>query len=686
MRILTLSLLLWALPALAEHLPGGNISVRCVSGNQHEVTLKLWRECTGVPMIAQSVSFVSSCGVTFSLNIPLISVANVSPVCEGQADQTTCDGGTLIGIEEYTYRITVFLSPCNFWRIFWNTCCRFPALNLQGSQGIYIEALVNNLGGTCIEYPSFSDNTPPLVCVNQPVSYDPGVVFTQGQQLRFRLIEARRLLNADPQNLDIQSVSYQSPFTGPEPYTGLAIDSLTGQITFTPLGQGYIVCVIAIEVSDANGAWRGTIMRDFPFIAQVCDNAVPDAASGTVTNLAGAGAATGPYEVLACGQVCFDAAITDTDAAQIVSLTSNIADAIPGATFNVVEGNPAVAAICVDASGLAAGQYLFTISALDDACPVRGAQSFSYVLTVAESDVDAGDDASADICPGATLDLSTLVTGDPGGAWSEGPVVSTAGTYTYTVSGICGDDIATFTISEANVADAGADAQVDICQGAQTDLAAFVTGASGGVWSGGSSVVSLGGTYTYTVSNACGSDEAAFTVTVFAPASAGLDNQILVCPQAAPFQMIDSLLGSAEPGGSWTLDGAPVDPVFDPSMGTEGEYTYSVTSPVCGDASALLSINFLDPTDPYCLTLGVTEQWSTMRVHPNPSDGLLLLDLSANSRAEVLDASGRLVHHASPGIGASSVVLPASLTNGSYALRITRPDGSVTVARFELIR
>ena len=182
MRILTLSLLLWALPALAEHLPGGNISVRCVSGNQHEVTLKLWRECTGVPMISQSINFVSSCGVTFALeDIPLISVANVSPICEGQADQTTCDGGTLIGIEEYTYRTNVFLSPCNFWRIYWSTCCRFPALNLQGSQGIYIEALVNNQGGNCIEYPTFSDDVPPLVCVNQPVSYDPGVVFAQGQ-------------------------------------------------------------------------------------------------------------------------------------------------------------------------------------------------------------------------------------------------------------------------------------------------------------------------------------------------------------------------------------------------------------------------------------------------------------------------------------------------------------------------
>jgi hypothetical protein len=36
--------------------------------------------------------------------------------------------------------------------------------------------------------------------------------------------------------------------------------------------------------------------------------------------------------------------------------------------------------------------------------------------------------------------------------------------------------------------------------------------------------------------------------------------------------------------------------------------------------------------------------------------------------------------------GVNTIDLPASLVNGSYAMRITRPDGHMTVARFELIR
>ncbi|MBK8225977.1 MAG: hypothetical protein IPK70_02230 [Flavobacteriales bacterium] len=682
MRILTLSLLLWALPALAEHLPGGNISVRCVSGNQHEVTLKLWRECTGVPMISQSINFVSSCGVTFTLDdIPLISMANVSPICEGQADQTTCDGGNLIGIEEYTYRTNVFLSPCDFWRIYWSTCCRFPALNLQGSQGIYIEALVNNEGGTCIEYPSFSDNTPPLVCVNQPVSYDPGVIFTQGQQLRFRLIEARRLLNADPLNLDIQSVGYQSPFTGPEPYTGLAIDSLTGQITFTALGQGYIVCVIAIEVRDANGVWRGTIMRDFPFIAQVCDNIVPDTASGVATDITGAISATEPYAIIACGAGCFTAAITDADAGQTVSLESNFA--IPGGSIELTPGNPASAAVCLDGSA-PAGNYLFTITATDDACPVIGTQVYTYSIDVL-ANAGAGADATVPLCPGEVIDLDDYVTGEDGGTWSDGPIVSAVGAYTYTVQSACGEDSAVIDVVPGTAPDAGTDAVIGICVNSSVDLSDYVNGADGGVWSDGPEV-SLPGDYTYTVSNGCGSDAAVFSVNLIPAPNAGESNSILACPQQDAFNLLDSLLGTPDPDGSWFFEEQPASGTFDPTMSSEGDYCYIVFHPQCGSDTACVRVNFVDPGDPYCLTLGVAETATNLTLHPNPSHGTLIIGAELPSRAEAIDPSGRLAWSTQLRSGVNTIDLPASLVNGSYALRITRPDGSMTVARFELIR
>ncbi|HRD52847.1 MAG TPA: hypothetical protein PKY96_09380 [Flavobacteriales bacterium] len=685
MRFLTL-LAAMALSSimLAEHLPGGNISVRCVSGNQHEVTLKLWRECTGAAMIGQTINFVNTCGVSFSLNnMPLISVANVSPVCEGQADQTTCDGGPFIGIEEYTYRTTVNLSPCNFWRIYWSTCCRFPALNLQGSQGIYVEALVNNLGGTCNEYPTFSDNTPPLVCVNQPVSYDPGVLFTQGQDLRFRLINARRLLNSDPQNLDIQSVTYQSPFTGPAPYTGLAIDSITGQISFTPLGQGYIVCVIAIEVRDAGGVWRGTIMRDFPFIAQACDNNVPDAASGTIEDVSGEAVATAAYALNACGSACFSIAVADADGAQSVSLTSNIGSAIPGAEFIASPGNPATASICIG-DNVPEGSYLFTVTATDDACPVIGTQVFTYVISVSAS-AEAGADATIPLCPGETIDLTAYVTGDNGGIWSDGPIVSGTGTYTYTITGSCGEDEAVFEVVQGSAPNAGEDAEVEICAGGAVNLSNYLTGDAGGVWSEGPQVGSPG-EYTYTVSTGCGSDEAVFTVVETTPPNAGGDNTILVCPQADAFALIDSLLGTPDADGAWFFEENAVPGTFDPLLDPEGDYCYVVEHPQCGTASACVRIALLPQDDPYCISLGVLETEVPAALHPNPTDGLVFIRATGTGMIEAIDASGRMVWSAPVVAGTSAITLPGSMVNGSYAMRITRTDGTVTVQRFELLR
>ena len=54
MRLTTLLASLTLCTSLfAEHLPGGDITYHCIGNSQYEITLKLWRECSGVPIIAQ---------------------------------------------------------------------------------------------------------------------------------------------------------------------------------------------------------------------------------------------------------------------------------------------------------------------------------------------------------------------------------------------------------------------------------------------------------------------------------------------------------------------------------------------------------------------------------------------------------------------------------------------------------
>ncbi|MCB9182812.1 MAG: hypothetical protein H6591_02765 [Flavobacteriales bacterium] len=552
MRLTTPLFLLLTLTATAEHLPGGSITTRCIGSNQHEVTLQLWRECTGAAMIAQGLTFSNSCGVSFTLNnIPLISVENVSPVCPDQIDQTTCNGGTLIGIELYTYRTTLFLSPCNFWTISWNTCCRQESINLVGSQGVYLETVLNNAGGACNESPVFSDPVPPFVCLGQPVSYDLGVTASADQQLRFRFIDARRYIP------EIVSVDYLAPYTGATPFTGMTIDSLSGNITFTPTLQGYIVAVVEVRYSDSNGNLIGTVMRDFPFVAQSCANQVPDATSGVVENASSSAMVTGDYALSTCGgDLCFDAAITDGDAGQGLTLTSNVDQVLPGASFSVSGTNPATASICWNADGAAPGSYSFTINAVDDACPVVGSQTFTYTVTVNAHEV-----------------------------------------------------------------------------------------------------------------------------------SPGVGNSIVVCPQAGSFALADSLLGSADPGGAWSYEGASVPDLFDPALDPAGDYCYTVTSAACGDLSACITVDLLPLSDPICLAMGLDEQPAAMlRLHPNPSAGQLRVTLPGAARLEVLDGAGRVVWQGQANAGSHAVTLPATMFDGSYALRVSGFDGSIRTERFELLR
>lgn len=689
MRIATLLFACVTLPSFADHLPGGSIITRCISGNQHEVTLQLWRECTGVPMINQSMNFRNQCGVQFTLNnIPLISVENVSPVCPDQIDQTSCNGGPLIGIELYTYRTTLFLSSCNYWTISWYTCCRNASVNLNGSQGIYIETTLNNVGAACNESPIFNDAIPPYVCVGQPVSFDLSVTSTPGQQLFFRFREARRQTSIDP--IVIESVAYLPTYSGDEPFTGMTINSSTGNITFTPTIAGYVVVVVEVEYSDANGTLIGTVMRDFPFVVSACANLVPDATSGTVENLNGSATVTGSYAVATCGGAfCFDAVVVDGDGDQELLLTSIVEQVLPGATVQYSGTNPVTASICWNADGAALGAYVFTINATDNACPLVGSQTYTYTVLVEQADATAGADAEAEICPGESIDLSTLLTGDPGGIWSDGPEVSAAGVYTYSIVTSCGSDEAVFTITESGTADAGQDGAVTICEGEFADLSSLVTGDPGGVWSSGSPLVGLAGTYTYTVSSACNDDEAEFIVDVVTAPNAGLDNTVSICPNDEPFSLLDSLLGTPDEGGIWfnPFDN-PHGPSFNPATDVQGAYCYRVfAAPPCPSAQACLTIGLLPPTNPYCIFLGAESIVRNVRVSPNPSDGMLRIEGFPMTRADVLDATGRLVWTVNGSRHERSMVqLPAGLVNGSYLLRITDSDGLSHLHRFELLR
>ncbi len=444
---LFLSVLASAFTLRADHFAGGTITTRCTGNNFHDVTLQLFRNCSGAALLPQTLYFTNDCGVTFSQTLPEpVSVEDVSPLCADELANSTCNGGSLIGYDLSTFRTSVYLSPCTGWRISWSVCCRNPSLNLLGTPGMYIEATLNNLDGPCFAQPEFVRNSIPLVCIGQPVSYDGSATEPDGHTLRYDLIDARY---AAPEPT---AVLYTGGFSGAQPFTGMAIDSISGAITFTPTLAGTIITVVKVREYDASGALIGTVMHDLLFVASVCDNDVPSADSGTFTATTGTATIDDDRSLQVCGEgsFCASLAFADADAGQNLTITSNVADALPGATLDVTGNNPVAAELCWNSTGVAPGNYQFTITAADDACPVVGIQQYSYLVKVGAGGL-AGTDSAIVVCANESeVDLLGALGGEPSpnGTWLDpnasptsnllDPSTAEPGDYTYTVESVSG--------------------------------------------------------------------------------------------------------------------------------------------------------------------------------------------------------------------------------------------------------
>ena len=182
--LLGISLLLFPVYTFATHAVGIDLTYQCNGGNQYSFTLTLYRDCAGVSApTAPSVNVSSaSCGINTSAALSLVSVKEVSQICPSQLGSTTCNGGSLPGIEEYIYTGThTFPMVCTDWVLGYSLCCRNNAvtnLSSPGSQNIYVEALLNN--SVCNSSPVFTTLPVPYICAGTDFSYNHGVIDIDG--------------------------------------------------------------------------------------------------------------------------------------------------------------------------------------------------------------------------------------------------------------------------------------------------------------------------------------------------------------------------------------------------------------------------------------------------------------------------------------------------------------------------
>lgn len=254
-----------------------------------------------------------------------------------------------------------------------------------------------------------------------------------------------------------------------------------------------------------------------------------------------------------------------------------------------------------DPSVDAAGVYTYTVT--------NGCGTISADVTVTITNlVDAGTNGSISFCssdPAADLYGSLGGTPDAGGTWSPAlvsgtgvfdPAIDAAGTYTYTVSNSCGNASADVVVSLTVTPSAGTNGAITLCDSdPASDLYNSLGGSpdGGGTWSPALAsgtgtfdpAVDPAGTYTYTVTNSCGSAMADVVVSVTASVDPGTNGSLTLCDNDPATDLYNSLGGSPNAGGTWSPALASGTGVFDPAVDAAGTYTYTATNS-CGNASA----------------------------------------------------------------------------------------------------
>lgn len=387
------------LPTYASHMMGADLSYECLGTNQYRISLNIYRDCSGIAVNNTfSVTLSSaSCGQVLNLNLPQIAATGieVSQLCAAQINQSTCNGGTLPGVQQYTYQGIITLpAQCSDWIVATTDaamCCRNPTItNLLAPdiEDLHVRALINNSNGLCNNSPFFTSLPVPFVCSGQLINYNHGTVDVDGDSLVYTSVNPLTTAGA--------TIPYQAGFNPNNPLntsTGFQFANTTGQMTFTP--AGIQVAVVAVLVQEfRNGILIGSVMRDIQVVVLNCNNNSP-AAPSVPQNVLGGTLVNGVIQVCPGENVNFQFTATDPNPNDIITVTDNASVSIPAASVTYAGGlgNSVIGTFNWTPTGNDVGLNSFTISVEDNACPTVGLTTISYLIQVLQGTTTGPDTA-----------------------------------------------------------------------------------------------------------------------------------------------------------------------------------------------------------------------------------------------------------------------------------------------------
>ena len=267
------------------HLIGGELTYRCLGGNQYEVKVVIYRDCS--PTNVNSTGFDSNGVITvYNMNNNFYDDYEHGIAFEEfVVDEFTSDCLTLppeLCVEKGTYtRLITLPENQNGYQIVYQRCCRNEQVtNIQTPED-YGSSLVAYIppssAAECNSSPEFESYPPLALCVGSDVEIMQSAIDLDGDDLVYSFIAPfHGSSDFDPTGTyapPYPQVEWETAYSDTYPMDSnpvLSIDSELGLITGTPSQEGFYVIGIKVE-EFRDGVYLGEVIRDFRFLVIDCE-------------------------------------------------------------------------------------------------------------------------------------------------------------------------------------------------------------------------------------------------------------------------------------------------------------------------------------------------------------------------------------------------------------------------------
>jgi len=367
----------------ASHVLEGDLSYKCLGGNNYEIRLVLSKSCIsiGAPSIAYANVESMSCGMSNSVALSEISFGEISSICPASLPNSECNGGTLVGYEEHVYTGQIYLPPCTDWLMYYSFCCRSPVITNSvnvSSYPLYAEATLNNVAAPCNSSPMFTINRHLLVLgLSNELNF--GGWDPDGDSIAFSL--------ADPLGGTGIPIPFVVPFSASYPMATIpannfGFDATVGQVSFHPTPSQ--VALLKVKAEEyRQGTLIGSsfvdkvvyIINNYPTDSMhVYQPPLPGSVSGGTMN--------GQVIETNAGQtLSFNFEVTDPDTSTL-SMTTNISTTIPGATLTTTGTNPIQFSFNWQPTTADEGFRYFAVTVMDNFCPINKYLDIGFLIKV----------------------------------------------------------------------------------------------------------------------------------------------------------------------------------------------------------------------------------------------------------------------------------------------------------------